>query len=126
MDNILNRVKYNIYLSQIYLMDRLVFIITYPFIWLISKLSFSSIYIVSDLLYYPLYYIFSYRKKVVRKNLELAFPYKSLKERIKIEKENFRNLTDIFLETFKSTNIEEDELKRRFIFKFSQGSRFNG
>ena len=94
-------------------MDRLVFIITYPFIWLISKLNFSSIYIVSDLLYYPLYYIFSYRKKVVRKNLELAFPNKSLKERIKIEKENFRNLTDIFLETFKSTKMEEDELKEK-------------
>ena len=98
-------------------MDRLVYIITYPYIWLISKLNFSSIYIVSNLLYYPLYYILSYRKKVVRKNLELAFPNKSIKERKRIEKENFRNLTDIFLETFKSTNIEEDELKRRFIFK---------
>jgi KDO2-lipid IV(A) lauroyltransferase len=54
---------------------------------------------------------------VVRKNLELAFPNKSIKERKRIEKENFRNLTDIFLETFKSTNIEENELKRRFIFK---------
>jgi len=54
---------------------------------------------------------------VVRKNLELAFPNKSIKERKRIEKENFRNLTDIFLETFKSTNIEENELKRRFVFK---------
>ena len=33
-------------------MDRLVYIFTYPIIWLISKLSFSSIYIVSDILYY--------------------------------------------------------------------------
>ena len=84
-------------------MDRLVYIITYPFIWLISKLNFSSIYIVSNLLYYPIYYIFSYRKKVVRKNLELAFPNKSIKERKRIEKENFRNLTDIFLENYIET-----------------------
>ena len=39
------------------------------------------------------------------------------KERLKIEKNNFRNLTDIFLETFKSINIKEEELKKRFTFK---------
>ena len=98
-------------------MDLLVFIVVYPFIWLISRLNFSLIYVLSDLLYYPLYYVFSYRKKVVRKNLELAFPHKSEHERRIIEKKNFRNLTDIFLETFKSTNIKEDELKKRFTFK---------
>ena len=39
------------------------------------------------------------------------------KERLEIEKNNFRNLTDIFLETFKSINIKEEELKKRFTFK---------
>tara|TARA_S200000501_G_scaffold95459_1_gene88835 strand:+ start:1 stop:837 length:837 start_codon:yes stop_codon:yes gene_type:complete len=84
---------------------------------MISRLNFTSIYLISDLLYYILYYIFSYRKKVVRKNLELAFPEKSKKERRRIEKENFRNLTDIFLETFKSNNIKEKDLIERFSFK---------
>ena len=98
-------------------MNLLVYIIVYPFIWIISKLNFTSIYLISDLLYYILYYIFSYRKKVVRKNLELAFPEKSKKERRRIEKENFRNLTDIFLETFKSNNIKEKDLIERFSFK---------
>tara|TARA_Y200000002_G_C22669933_1_gene659574 strand:+ start:497 stop:1243 length:747 start_codon:yes stop_codon:yes gene_type:complete len=54
---------------------------------------------------------------VVRKNLELAFPEKSKKERRRIERENFRNLTDIFLETFKSNNIKEKDLIERFSFK---------
>ena len=98
-------------------MNLLVYIIVYPFIWIISKLNFTSIYLISDLLYYILYYIFSYRKKVVRKNLELAFPEKSKKERRIIEKKNFRNLTDIFLETFKSNNIKEKDLIERFSFK---------
>ena len=84
---------------------------------MISRLNFTSIYLISDLLYYILYYIFSYRKKVVRKNLELAFPEKSKKERRRIERENFRNLTDIFLETFKSNNIKEKDLIERFSFK---------
>ena len=98
-------------------MNLLVYIIVYPFIWMISRLNFTSIYLISDLLYYILYYIFSYRKKVVRKNLELAFPEKSKKERRRIERENFRNLTDIFLETFKSNNIKEKDLIERFSFK---------
>ena len=84
---------------------------------MISRLNFTSIYLISDLLYYIIYYIFSYRKKVVRKNLELAFPEKSKMERRRIERENFRNLTDIFLETFKSNNIKEKDLRERFRFK---------
>tara|TARA_A100000164_G_scaffold310265_1_gene287886 strand:- start:201 stop:1040 length:840 start_codon:yes stop_codon:yes gene_type:complete len=84
---------------------------------MISRLNFTSIYLISDLLYYIIYYIFSYRKKVVRKNLELAFPEKSKMERRRIERENFRNLTDIFLETFKSNNIKEKDLMERFKFK---------
>jgi len=98
-------------------MNLLVYILVYPFIWMISRLNFTSIYLISDLLYYIIYYIFSYRKKVVRKNLELAFPEKSKMERRRIERENFRNLTDIFLETFKSNNIKEKDLMERFKFK---------
>lgn len=98
-------------------MNLLTYIIAYPFIWLISRLNFSTIYLISDFLYYLLYYVFSYRKSVVRENLKLAFPKMPEKERLEIEKNNFRNLTDIFLETFKSINIKEEELKKRFTFK---------
>ena len=87
-------------------MNLLVYVIAYPFIWLISRLNFSTIYLISDFLYYLLYYVFSYRKSVVRENLKLAFPKMPEKERLEIEKNNFRNLTDIFLETFKSINIK--------------------
>ena len=97
-------------------MNLLIYIIVYPFIWLISRLNFTLIYIVSDILYYFLYYIISYRKNVVRENLKLAYPNKSIRERREIERKNFRNLTDVFLETFKSTNIKEDELKKKIHF----------
>ena len=98
-------------------MNLLVYIISYPFIWLISRLNFSTIYLISDILYYLLYYVFSYRKRVVRENLKLAFPELSNDKRREIERKAFRNLTDVFLETFKSTNMKEDELKKRFVFK---------
>ena len=78
----------------------LVYIIVYPFMWLISRMSFGLIYLFSDIMYYLIYYIFSYRKKVVRENLKLAFPKMSIEERKKIEKKYYKYLTDIFLESF--------------------------
>ena len=113
----INDVKYNIYLSQRNYVNLLVYIIVYPFMWLISRMSFVLIYLFSDMMYYLIYYIFSYRKKVVRENLKLAFPKMSIEERIKIEKKYYRYLSDIFLESFKSMNISEDEMKKRYKFK---------
>ena len=101
-------------------MNLLTYIIAYPFIWLISRLNFTIIYLISDFLYYVLYYVFSYRKSVVRENLKLAFPKMPKKERLKLEKNIFRNLTDVFLETFKSINVSEEELKKRFVFKYPE------
>ena len=101
-------------------MNLLTYIIAYPFIWLISRLNFTVIYLISDFLYYVLYYVFSYRKSVVRENLKLAFPKMPKKERLKLEKNIFRNLTDVFLETFKSINVSEEELKKRFVFKYPE------
>ena len=85
--------------------------------WIISRLSFPLLYRVSDALYYFVYYIFSYRKKVVNKNLKLAFPKMSSKDRLKIEKKYYRFLSDIFLESFKSMNISKKELNTRYNFK---------
>ena len=85
--------------------------------WIISKMSFRLLYLFSDFMYYVLYYIFSYRKKVVRENLKLAFPEMSSLERTKIEKKYYKYLADIFLESFKSMNISEDEMKKRYKFK---------
>ena len=80
-------------------------------------MSFRLIYLLSDIMYYVIYYIFSYRKKVVRENLNLAFPDMDLRERIKIEKKYYKYLSDIFLESFKSMNISENEMKKRYKFK---------
>ena len=71
-------------------------------------------------MYYMIYYVFSYRKKVVRENLNLAFPEINLSDRIKIEKKYYKYLSDIFLESFKSMNISEKELKERYKFKNPQ------
>lgn len=95
-------------------MKALVFYLTYPLLWFISKLPFPVIYGISNVLYYLLYYIIGYRKKVVRKNLQLCFPEKSEQERLQIEKDFYRHLSDLFLEMIKSLDMDADTMRRRF------------
>ena len=67
-------------------MQFLVFALTYPFIWLFSRLPMRILYIKSDIFFFLIYYVFRYRKNVVLENLRLAFPEKSEAERKKISK----------------------------------------
>jgi KDO2-lipid IV(A) lauroyltransferase len=98
-------------------MNLLVYIILYPLIWIISKSNFRLIYLFSDFLYLILYHVISYRKKLVRKNLALALPEKTFLERKIIEKKYYKHLSDLFLESFKSLNISEVDIKKRYRFK---------
>ena len=97
-------------------MNLFVFLFVYPFIWFVSRLNFKQLYILSDFFYYILYYFIGYRKKVVRNNLKLVFPKKTKKDLQLIEKKYYRNLSDVFLESFKSMNIKEEDIKKRFHF----------
>lgn len=98
-------------------MQFLVFIIFYPILWLISILPFRVLYLFSDFVYIIVYYIIGYRKKTVRKNIALALPHLSEKERRVIEKKSFHHLCDMFLEMIKTLTISEKEMERRFTFK---------
>lgn len=95
-------------------MSLLVYCLVYPVIWGISRLPFSVIYLLSDLLYFWLYRVFGYRKKVVVENLALAFPEKSDAERKAIEVEFYRHLCDVFLEMAKSLGMSTREMEKRF------------
>ncbi|PKH67962.1 lipid A biosynthesis acyltransferase [Flavobacterium sp. ALD4] len=96
-------------------MQFLVFIIAYPFLWIISILPFRIFYWLSDGVYFLVYYIFGYRKKVVRANLALALPHLSDKERLVIEKKSYHHLCDMFMEMIKTMTISSEEMNRRFI-----------
>ena len=97
-------------------MQRLLFWLVYPLLWIISKLPFWLFYKVSDVIFFILYYAVGYRKKTVRYNLKTAFPEKSDAERKSIEKKFYRHMCDMFLEMIKSISISADELKERFQF----------
>ena len=84
--------------------------------WFISILPFRVLYIVSDLLYFNLYYIFKYRRAVVYKNLRNSFTEKSKIEIKKIEKQFYKNLSDVIVEVIKTQNMTEEQMKKRFTF----------
>ncbi len=97
-------------------MQLLAYIIIYPILWLVSRLPFRLLYMVSDVLFFILYYIIGYRKKVVRENLELVFPEKSEADIKRITKTFFHHLSDMVVESIKSLSISEEEMKKRFKF----------
>ncbi len=83
---------------------------------LLSYIPFWALYIVSDCLYFPLYYVIRYRRGVVRKNLVESFPHKSLDEIIKIEKAFYRYFADQVLETCKMASVSQEQILRRMKF----------
>ncbi|MFB9076340.1 lysophospholipid acyltransferase family protein [Flavobacterium procerum] len=95
-------------------MQFLVYIIAYPFLWLISILPFRIFYWFSDFVYLLIYRIIGYRKKVVRENLALTLPHLSDAERKEIEKKFYKHMCDMFLEMIKTMSISPEEMEKRF------------
>jgi KDO2-lipid IV(A) lauroyltransferase len=84
--------------------------------WIITLLPLPVLYIFSDFLYLVLYYVVSYRRNVVATNLKNSFPEKTDKELKIIEKKFYRHLSDILIETFKSTHMTRANQKKRFTY----------
>ncbi|MGI9547687.1 MAG: lysophospholipid acyltransferase family protein [Flavobacteriaceae bacterium] len=95
-------------------MQRLVYLISYPFLWCIASLPFRLFYLFSDLIFALLFYIVGYRRKVVQANLELVFSDLSPDEISKIEKEFYRHMCDVFLETIKTMKIGRKDFIKRY------------
>lgn len=92
----------------------------YYFIYFIIKtlsyIPFWMLYAISDIMYYPLYYVIRYRREIVRKNLTESFPEKSPSEIITIEKKFYRFFMDMLLESSKIASISPDEMRKRMKF----------
>lgn len=61
--------------------------------------------------------VIRYRRKVVLRNLALAFPEMGERERRKIAKQFYQNLTDIAVETIKSWRLTEAEARNRISYE---------
>jgi Kdo2-lipid IVA lauroyltransferase/acyltransferase len=92
-------------------------VLFYLFVYPITLLPFSVIYFLSDGLYYLIFYVIRYRRKVVFENLRNSFPQKSEREITRIAQGFYRHFCDLIVESFKMFSITEEKLREIFVFK---------
>jgi KDO2-lipid IV(A) lauroyltransferase len=80
-------------------MGFLLYIFVYSLVWLLHLLPEWFLFRISDLLYFLMYHVVGYRKKVVVGNLQMAFPeYDKAKIR-SITRKFYRHFSDLILES---------------------------
>ena len=87
---------------------------------LMSLLPMGVLHFFSDLIYFPLYYVARYRRKVVHTNLTNAFPEKSEQEIIKIEKKFYSAFCDYIVENLKLMDMNPEKAKKYAQLLYSQ------
>lgn len=81
-----------------------------------SLLPLPVLYLLADFLYFIVYYLTGYRKKVVLGNLRNSFPEKTEAEIKSIAKAFYRQFTDVVVEILKLRSMNRAEMKRRVAF----------
>lgn len=71
----------------------------------------------SRVLFFLIYYIVPYRRKLVLRNLSKCFPEKSKDEIKLVCKTFYLHLSDLVIESVKNLSIKEKELKKRMVVK---------
>lgn len=87
-------------------------------VWYVfSLLPLRVHYVISDMMFWLLYGLVGYRKKVVRNNLSESFPEKTDEELRKIERGFYHFFCDYMVESVKLMTISREELKKRMVFR---------
>lgn len=84
---------------------------------ILSSLPLNILYRMADLLYFIVYKLLGYRKKVVRDNIKRAFPKASEEKILEIQRKFYQNLSDFIAESLKGLTITPADLKGRVVFK---------
>ena len=90
--------------------------ILFAFLYLLSLLPLRLLYLLSDILFFPLFYVVKYRRKVVEKQLAECFPEKTVRERLAVERQFYHFFCDYVMEVIKMFSISREEMKRRMEF----------
>lgn len=86
-------------------------------LWITSVLPMRVHYILSDVIFFLVYRVAGYRRRIVRMNLTTAFPEKSEEEIRTVERAFYHWFCDYLVETVKLMTISADEMRRRMVFK---------
>ena len=85
-------------------------------LFVLNKLPFCIVYLISDILYFLVYYLARDRRRIVRENLVKSFPEKDIKEIKKIERKFYAALCDYFVEAVKYYGMSEKQIRKRMVF----------
>lgn len=96
---------------------RIVYYIVYGAWYAFSLLPMRVHYLISDLLFWLLYGLLGYRRKVVWHNLKASFPEKTEEELRQTERGFYHFFCDYIVESVKLMTISRENLRRRMIFK---------
>jgi KDO2-lipid IV(A) lauroyltransferase len=88
----------------------------YGLIMPLSLLPFPVLHRISDLLFYLIYYLIGYRKKVVFTNLSNSFPEKTESQITDLAKSFYRHLCDLIVGSIKLFSISMDDVVARSKF----------
>ncbi|MDA7802963.1 lipid A biosynthesis acyltransferase [Crocinitomix sp.] len=94
--------------------DRILF---YVVLKPLSYLPLGLLYFFSNIVYFLAFNFVRYRRKVVRINLENAFPEKSAQELNQIEKDFYKHFIDFIFESIKAVSISSEEVLKRTSIK---------
>ena len=95
---------------------KFVYHILFFLLYLLTLLPMRLLYLLSDCLFFPLFHIVKYRRKVVEKQLDECFPEKSMQERRAIERQFYHFFCDYLVEVIKLFSISKKEMMRRMKF----------
>ena len=93
--------------------NKILYAIVYSWAKIHALLPMRILYILSDILYFLIYYVIGYRIKVVRKNLSDSFPEKTDIELRRLERRFYHHFADYIVETIKLAHISLSELQHR-------------
>lgn len=85
----------------------------FVFVYPLSLLPLRVLYFFTDFFYLILRFVYPYRKKVVRSNIESCFPELTVVEQRKIEYQFYHHFTDLLAEAVKNLTISKMQLKKR-------------
>jgi len=95
-------------------MDKFTYYIFRFFVFIFRIIPFFLLYIFADFVYFLLYKVIAYRKKIVRDNLVKSFPSKTKGEIDLIESKFYKNLAVIMLESLKGFSMSAEEIRKRY------------
>jgi KDO2-lipid IV(A) lauroyltransferase len=90
-------------------------ILYYALIWPLSKLPYSLLYLLADLIYPFLRYYPGYRLKLVKKHVRDSFPGLTPQKHNAIVSGFYHHLSDIIVESLKNFSLEAKDAGKRII-----------